>query len=97
MELVLIVGCFLSNILALDSLYNNEKKVSYICIIINLCLAVGLAFQLDQVQNIIYLVIAVVLVVVAAYGVKYYFKHHKKETVIIENQIESEINEDSED
>lgn len=94
MEVALILACFISNALALNSLYNDRKKITGILIIVNLCLTVALAYQFQQILNIFYVLLAVLGAVVIFFGVKYYLKKKHQEAVIIETK-EIEYDEDN--
>lgn len=88
MEVFLILACFISNAFALDSLYKDRKKLTGVLIIVNLCLTVALAYQFDQIQNIFYVLLAVVALIVAFFGVKFYINKRKSEVVIVNKEIE---------
>lgn len=93
MEVFLIMACFISNALALDSLYKDRKKLTGILIIVNLCLTVALAYQFDQIQNIFYVLLTILAIVLAFFGIQFYIKKKKTDAVIIDNK-EIENNDD---
>ena len=93
MEVALILACFLSNALALDSLYKDRKKLAGMLIICNLCLTVALAYQFQQIQNIFYVLLVVLGIVIIFFRVKYYLKKRHQDAVIIETkEIENDEN-----
>ena len=53
MEVLLIVGLFVSSALSLNFLVGGRSKLAGAMNIVNLCLTVAVAYQFDQVKNII--------------------------------------------
>lgn len=86
MEVILILLCFVSNALALDSLYKDKKKTTGMLIILNLCLTVALAYQFDQIQNIFYALLVILGAVIVFFAVKFYIKKKQEDALIINNK-----------
>jgi len=93
MEVALIIVCFISNALALDSLYNDRKKTTGALLILNLCLTVALAYQFKQIQKIFYILLICLGVIVLFFGIKFYLQKRKSDAIVIETK-EIENNED---
>ncbi len=86
MEVGLIVGLFLSNVFALDCLYNRRIKTAGALMILNLCLVVALAYQFQQVTKIMYLLLSVIAIVIVFFGAKFYIRKRKEAPIVIKDQ-----------
>lgn len=84
MEVALIIACFISNALALDSLYNDRKKTTGALLIFNLCLTVALAYQFKQIQKIFYILLICLGVIILFFGIKYYLQKKKRDAIVID-------------
>lgn len=84
MEVVLIIGLFLSNAFALDCLYNHRMKTTGALLVLNLCLTVSLAYQFQQMEKIFYILLSLVGIVALFFAVKLYLRK-KHDTVIIQD------------
>lgn len=84
MEVILILACFISNALALDSLFKDKKKITGMLIVLNLCLTVALAYQFEQIENIFYVLLTVLGIVVIFFGVKFYLKKKHQNAIIVD-------------
>ena len=85
MEVGLIILLFVSNALALDCLYNHRIKTTGALLILNLCLTVALAYQLKQMDKIVYILLGLIGVIVLFFGVRFYIKKKKEAPIIIED------------
>jgi len=84
MEVFLIVGLFVSSALALNFLVGKSVKLAGAMNIINLCLTVAVAYQFDQVKNIIWLFICAAVIVLVFFIVKFYIRKKKRNSKIID-------------
>lgn len=84
MEVLLIVGLFVSSALSLHFLVGGKSKLSGAMNIVNLCLTVAVAYQFDQVKNIIWLFICAAVVVVAFFILKFYIGRKRKNRNIVD-------------
>ena len=86
MEVMLIVGLFASSALSLNFMVNQKYKLAGSMNIINLCLVV--AYQFDQVKNIVWLFGIAAGVVLVYFVVRFLLKKKKKEKQqSIENKV----------
>lgn len=85
MEVGLTIALFVSSAMALDCLYNDRKKSAGALLILNLCLTVALAYQFEQMEKIFYLFLALVALVIAFFGVRFYMSRKKMEGQIIDH------------
>ena len=84
MEVALIIGLFFSNALALDCLYNQRVNTTGALLIANLCLTVAIAYQFDQVKNIIWVFVCAAIAIVVFFVVKTWIKRKKNQAKIID-------------
>lgn len=84
MEVALIIGLFVSTALSLNSLVGQKYKLAGTFNIINLCLIVAVAYQFEQVQNIIWALVLCVVLVVGFFIAKTYFKKKKSTSNVID-------------
>ena len=87
MEVALIIGLFATSALALNFLVGQRTKMAGAMNIINLCLTVAIAYQFDQVKNIIWLFICAVVIVVVFFIVKTFIKRKKSQAKVIDKGI----------
>ncbi|MDD8048423.1 MAG: hypothetical protein PHH04_02350 [Thomasclavelia sp.] len=78
MEVALIIALFISTGLALNSLVSGKTKWAGAFNIIDLCLIVAVAYQFDQIKNIMWVVLACALIVVAIFLIRFYIQSKKK-------------------
>lgn len=78
MEAGLIIILFLSNVLGLDCLYNHRYKTTGMLLILNLCLSVALAYQFQQMEKIVYVLMVCVAIVLVFFLVKFYINKRKE-------------------
>ena len=81
MEVGLIIILFLSNALALDCLYNHRIKTTGALLIHNLCLTVALAYQFEQMNKIVHLLLGLIALIVLFFGIKFYLQKKKEQTI----------------
>ena len=81
MEVGLIIILFLSNALALDCLYNHRIKTTGALLILNLCLTVALAYQFEQMNKIVHLLLGLIALIVLFFGIKFYLQKKKEQTI----------------
>ncbi len=81
MEVGLIIILFLSNAFALDCLYNKRIKTTGALLILNLCLTVALAYQFEQMEKIVHLLLGCIALIILFFGVKFYLKKKKEDTM----------------
>ena len=81
MEVGLIIILFLSNALALDCLYNHRIKTTGALLILNLCLTVALAYQFEQMNKIVHLLLGLIALIVLFFGIKFYLQKEKEQTI----------------
>lgn len=81
MEVGLIIILFLSNALALDCLYNHRIKTTGALLILNLCLTVALAYQFEQMNKIVHLLLGLIALIVLFFGKKFYLQKKKEQTI----------------
>ncbi|MCD7949617.1 MAG: hypothetical protein LUG12_05080 [Erysipelotrichaceae bacterium] len=86
MEVALILILFISNVFGLDCLYNHRYKTTGALLILNMCLTVALAYQFDQMQNIMYVLLAVAGIIVVVFMVRYLLIRKKNQGKIINNE-----------
>lgn len=84
MEVLLIIGLFVSSALALNFLVGGRTKLAGAMNIVNLCLTVAVAYQFDQVKNITWLFICAAIIVVVFFIVKFYISKKRKKSRIID-------------
>ncbi len=84
MEVALILILFISNVFGLDCLYNHRYKTTGALLILNMCLTVALAYQFDQMQNIMYVLLAVAGIIVVIFVARYLLIRKKKTSQIID-------------
>ena len=53
-------------------------------IVLNLCLTVALAYQFEQIENIFYVLLTVLGIVVIFFGVKFYLKKKHQNAIIVD-------------
>jgi len=95
MEVGLIIILFLSNVFALDFLYNHRIKTTGAMLILNLCLTVALAYQFEQMTKIFYILLSLIGLIVLFFCIKYYLRKQKEENAIEnDRRIEEKVNED---
>ncbi|MCD7840036.1 MAG: hypothetical protein LUG46_05330 [Erysipelotrichaceae bacterium] len=94
MEVALILILFLSNAFGLDCLYNRRYKTTGALLILNMCLTVALAYQFDQMQNIMYVLLAVALIIIIVLIVRYFLIKKRNEGKIIDNEYIEEKDDD---
>ena len=70
MEALLLIAMFVSNVVALECLYNQRVKVTGMLLIANMLLA----YQFEQMHEIFSIIISVALLVGIALGVRLYLK-----------------------
>ena len=87
MEVALIIGLFATSALALNFLVGQRTKMAGAMNIINLCLTVAVAYQFDQVKNIIWLFICAAVIVVVFFIVKTFIKRKKSQAKVIDKGI----------
>lgn len=87
MEVALIIGLFVTSALALNFLVGQRTKMAGAMNIINLCLTVAIAYQFDQVKNIIWLFICAAVIVVVFFIVKTFIKRKKSQAKVIDKGI----------
>ena len=87
MEVALIIGLFATSALALNFLVGQRTKMAGTMNIINLCLTVAIAYQFDQVKNIIWLFICAAVIVVVFFIVKTFIKRKKSQAKVIDKGI----------
>ena len=87
MEVALIIGLFATSALALNFLVGQRTKMAGAMNIINLCLTVAIAYQFDQVKNIIWLFICAAVIVVVFFIVKTFIKRKKSQAKVIDKVI----------
>ena len=87
MEVALIIGLFATSALALNFLVGHRTKMAGAMNIINLCLTVAIAYQFDQVKNIIWLFICAAVIVVVFFIVKTFIKRKKSQAKVIDKGI----------
>ena len=87
MEVALIIGLFATSALALNFLVGQRTKMAGAMNIINLCLTVAIAYQFDQVKNIIWLFICAAVIVVVFFIVKTFIKRKKSQAKVIDKGI----------
>ena len=87
MEVALIIGLFVTSALALNFLVGQKTKMAGAMNIINLCLTVAIAYQFDQVKNIIWLFICAAVIVVVFFIVKTFIKRKKSQAKVIDKGI----------
>lgn len=80
MEVALIIGVFISTSLALNFLVSQKVKLSGAFNVISLCLIVAIAYQFDQVKNIIWVLAIAAAIVIAYFLLKMFFKAKKKKS-----------------
>lgn len=85
MEVGLIIALFLSNALALDCLYNQRIKTTGALVVLNLCLTVALAYQFQQMEKIVYLLLVLIGVIILFFAIKYYLRKKKEAPIIIKD------------
>ena len=88
MEVGLIIAMFISNALGLDCLYKRRYKLTGSLLIVNLCLTVALAYQFQQMEKIVNLLLIVAGIVLLLWIVRFYIKKKKDEKINAENLIE---------
>lgn len=81
MEVGLIIILFLSNALALDCLYNHRIKTTGALLILNLCLTVALAYQFEQMNKIVHLLLGLIALIVLFFGIKFYLQKKKEQAI----------------
>ena len=81
MEVGLIIILFLSNALALDCLYNHRIKTTGALLILNLCLTVALAYQFEQMNKIVHLLLGLIALIVLFFGIQFYLQKKKDQTI----------------
>lgn len=81
MEVGLIIILFLSNALALDCLYNHRIKTTGALLILNLCSTVALAYQFEQMNKIVHLLLGLIALIVLFFGIKFYLQKKKEQTI----------------
>lgn len=74
MEALLLIAMFISNVVALECLYNQRVKVTGMLLIANMLLTVLIAYQFEQMHEIFSIIISVALLVGIALGVRLYLK-----------------------
>lgn len=84
MEVLLIVGLFASSALALNFLVGGKTKSAGAMNIVNLCLTVAVAYQFDQVKNIIWLFVCAAVIVVVFFILKFYLNRKRKSRNIVD-------------
>lgn len=84
MEVLLIIGLFVSSALSLNFLVGGKTKLAGAMNIINLCLTVAVAYQFDQVKNIIWLFIGAAVIVVLFFIIKFYIGKKRKSSRIVD-------------
>ncbi|MGN1181581.1 MAG: hypothetical protein ACI4SR_01135 [Faecalibacillus sp.] len=87
MEVALIIGLFATSALALNFLVGQRTKMAGAMNIINLCLTVAIAYQFDQVKNIIWLFICAAVIVVVFFIVKTFIKRKKSQAKVIDKGV----------
>ena len=87
MEVALIIGLFATSALALNFLVGQRTKMAGAMNIINLCLTVAIAYQFDQVKNIIWLFICAAVIVVVFFIVQPFIKRKKSQAKVIDKGI----------
>ena len=94
MEVALILGLFISTALSLNCLVGQKHKLSGMFDVISLCLVVAVAYQFDQVKNIIWVLAVVAAVIIVFFLFKTYFKKTKEKKHIVEAEYIEEKKED---
>lgn len=84
MEVLLIVGLFVSASLSLNFLVGGKTKSAGAMNIVNLCLTVAVAYQFDQVKNIIWLFVCGAIAVVVFFALKFYIGRKRKNRNIVD-------------
>lgn len=84
MEVLLIIGLFVSSALSLNFLVGGKTKLAGAMNIINLCLTVAVAYQFDQVKNIIWLFIGAAVIFVLFFIIKFYIGKKRKSSRIVD-------------
>lgn len=84
MEVVLIIGLFVSSALALNFLAGKRTKLAGTMNIVNLCLTVAVAYQFDQVKNIIWLFVCATVIVLVFFILKFYISRKNKRAKIVD-------------
>ena len=87
MEVALIIGLFATSALALNFLVGQRTKMAGAMNIINLYLTVAIAYQFDQVKNIIWLFICAAVIVVVFFIVKTFIKRKNSQAKVIDKGI----------
>ncbi len=87
MEVLLIVGLFVASSLSLNFLVGGKTKSAGAMNIVNLCLTVAVAYQFDQVKNIIWLFVCAAVIVVAFFVLKFYINRKRKNKNIIDAEL----------
>lgn len=86
MEVGLIIVMFISNALGLDCLYNRRYKLTGSLFIINLCLTVALAYQFQQMEKIVNLLLIVAGIVLLLFAIRFYIKKKKSQKIQSQNE-----------
>ncbi len=94
MEVALILILFLSNVFGLDCLYNHRYKTTGALLILNMCLTVALAYQFEQIQNIMYVLLAVALIALIILIARYFLIKKRNEGKIIDTDYIEEKDDD---
>ena len=81
MEVALIIGLFVTSALALNFLVGQKTKMAGAMNIINLCLTVAIAYQFDQVKNIIWVFICLAIAIVVFFIMKTWIKRKRIHTL----------------
>ena len=84
MEVALIIGLFVTSALALNFLVGQKTKMAGAMNIINLCFTVAIAYQFDQVKNIIWVFVCAAIAIVVFFVVKTWIKRKKNQAKIID-------------
>lgn len=94
MEVALILILFLSNVFGLDCLYNRRYKTTGALLILNMCLTVALAYQFDQMQNIMYVLLVIAGIIIVLLIARYLIIKKKNEGKIIDTEYIEEKEDD---
>lgn len=84
MEVLLIIGLFVSSALSLNFLVGKSLKLAGAMNIVNLCLTVAIAYQFDQVKNIIWVFVCAAVIVLVFFAIKFYIGRKKKKAKVID-------------
>ena len=78
MAALLLIALFVSNVVALECLYNQKVKTTGMLLIANMLLTVLIAYQFEQMHEIFSIIICTAILIAIALGVRIYLKHKNK-------------------